>query len=149
MNRYRIKRKGRDDLVFRGELLARAHERNATPEHDFRLTLELYKTSVGSYILSSGLHFDNPLQNDIHGALAFDSPEDVVEFLMTEGKDLDNVIRNLVEKAAQSDKDFLPLLPVQPGSNQLHGPNKFVGKRAIPNPVSPLLRKSASETWNL
>ncbi|MFW5836411.1 MAG: hypothetical protein ACOCVM_00280 [Desulfovibrionaceae bacterium] len=94
-----MKRHHRQDLVFEGEIVARASERETDQGLSTWMDVILYKTRVGKFVLASNLHSDAPGDDQIAGALAFSSADDVQEFVNTEQLMHMDVVHLLMDRA--------------------------------------------------
>lgn len=81
MNEFRIKRNGKEDLVFTGEELVAVDDREWMGIAPNWWELRLYRTAVGKYILASTFHLNYPRRGQMHGAVVFSSRSDVGEYL--------------------------------------------------------------------
>jgi len=106
MKLFSLKRKGKEDLVFFGNLLARVDDRNCEDSLQYWVELSLYRTRVGKYILATSIHFRKHLETDFHGAVAFETAADLHEFLFKQGAGLHKVITRLLRQAEQNDRAF-------------------------------------------
>ncbi|MDK2955302.1 MAG: hypothetical protein PWQ57_798 [Desulfovibrionales bacterium] len=99
MQTCRVQRRHRQDLIFQGEILAQASERETDERLSQWMEVALYRTSVGKYMLVSNLHCDSNGAHKLSGCLSFHSPDDVEQFLHVEQVDHADVVRLLLERA--------------------------------------------------
>ncbi|ABB39638.1 hypothetical protein Dde_2843 [Oleidesulfovibrio alaskensis G20] len=81
MNEIKIKRNGKDDLVFTGEELVTVDDREWMGVAPNWWELKLYRSAVGKYILASTFHLNYPRRSRMYGAVVFSSKNDVAEYL--------------------------------------------------------------------
>lgn len=97
----RLPRQNREDLVFLGSHLAECSQCWETPKRELeQLTLSLYKTSIGKFVLSS--HYLIWKRNqliEIHRAICFSTLEDVCIFLEGERNHLGLMVDRLMDEA--------------------------------------------------
>lgn len=97
----RLPRQNREDLVFLGSHLAECSQCWETPKRELeQLTLSLYRTSIGKFVLSS--HYLIWKRNhlvEIHRAICFSTLEDVCIFLEGERDHLGLMVDRLMDEA--------------------------------------------------
>lgn len=108
MQKIRLKRTKRDDLVFSGVLLASVDDQDHGGSDFSWLKLLLYQTSTRAYILGVTLHwYSSSGRKDLSSAVAFDSIEDVREFLCREKcRYIAHLKDNLLKRAAKTKKAY-------------------------------------------
>ncbi|WP_052813153.1 hypothetical protein [Desulfonatronum thioautotrophicum] len=124
MQTIRLKRTGREDLVFSGMVLASVDNQDRNESNFSWLKLSLYQTSSEAYILGLTLHRYSPAGvNNLCSAVAFHSIEDIQEFLVQEKcRDISALVHKLVKEAVKTRKvlkcNNLPSI-LTPFDNQL------------------------------
>ncbi len=99
MDEIRIKRNGREELVFTGKELAAVEDHAWLGDAFNWRTLRLFRTSVGKYVLGSTLHMQYPRRMQTYSALIFSSKDDVGAYLRTcngSGMVVDALLRRAV-----------------------------------------------------
>lgn len=115
MNEIRIKRNERDDLVFRGERLVRLDDREWMGIAPNWWELILYRTEVGRYVLASVFHRNYPRGKTLYGALIFERPEDMRDYIIHDCNGPSMIADALLNRARRRLRDLdnpLPPLPV-------------------------------------
>ena len=107
MEEIRLKRNGREDFVFTGELLVTMDDRNLMGSTPNWWELTIYITSTGKYILGSTFHINYPKRKQMFGAICFSTPEGVREYLVTECNGPSMIADTLLARAARKDSAFL------------------------------------------
>jgi hypothetical protein len=112
MKEYSVKRNGKDDLVFSGELLVILDDRELMGVTPNWWELSLFKTCVGKYILASTFHINYPHRRKMHGAICFSSAENVRDYLTHDCNGPTMIADTLINRAARRDVAF-QFKPVQ------------------------------------
>lgn len=115
MQQFSLKRNGRDDLVFTGEKLVVVDDREWMGIAPNWWELTLYRTEVGRFILASVFYLNYPRRKVMHGALVFEDPDDVREYLLHGCNSPSMIADALVARARRRIRDLdtpLPPLPM-------------------------------------
>lgn len=115
MDEIRIKRNDRDDLVFKGERLVRVDDREWMGIAPNWWELTLYRTEVGRYVLASVFHRNYPRGKTLYGALLFERPEDVRDYIIHDCNGPSMIAEALLKRARRRLRDIdnpLPPLPI-------------------------------------
>jgi len=110
MQTVSLKRNGKEDLVFTGELLVSLDDRELMGVTPNWWELKLYKTTVGKFILSSTFHINYPSRRTLHGALSFSEAEHVQHYLVNECNGPSKIADEFITRAAKRDTSFRSLL---------------------------------------
>ncbi|MCG8532687.1 MAG: hypothetical protein MI749_18800 [Desulfovibrionales bacterium] len=116
MQTVSLKRNGKDDLVFTGELLVSLDDRELMGVTPNWWELKLYKTSVGKFILSSTFHINYPNRRTLHGALSFSEAEHVQHYLVNECNGPSKIADEFITRAAKRDVAFRDVMNKQRNS---------------------------------
>ena len=122
MQTVSLKRNGKDDLVFTGELLVSLDDRELMGVTPNWWELKLYKTSVGKFILSSTFHINYPNRRTLHGALSFSEAEHVQHYLVNECNGPSKIADEFITRAAKRDTAFRDVMSKQRGSSTYKEP---------------------------
>lgn len=108
MQKIRLKRTGRDDLVFTGALLATVDDQGRSESSFNWLKLSLYQTSTKAYILGFTLHrYSSAGHKNLSSAVAFASMEDIRDFLCREEcQEITDLLEILLKQATKTKKAF-------------------------------------------
>ncbi|GFM32237.1 hypothetical protein LN040_07995 [Desulfovibrio subterraneus] len=106
MREYSVKRNGKEELVFTGDLLVTLDDREWMGVTPNWWELTLYKTSVGKYILASTFHINYPGRRKMHGAISFSSAEAVRDYLVHDCNGPSMIAEALLARAARRDEAF-------------------------------------------
>ncbi len=106
MQKIRLKRSDRDDLVFTGTLLASVDDQYRNESNFSWLKLSLYQTSSKAYILGVTLHrYSSTGLKNLCSAVAFTSIEDIRDFLCRdECRDISELLDILLKQATKTKK---------------------------------------------
>ena len=113
MQTVSLKRNGKDDLVFTGELRVSLDDRELMGVTLNWWELKLYKTSVGKFILSSTFHINYPSRRTLHGALSFSEAEHVQHYLVNECNGPSKIADEFMNRAAKRDMAFRNMVTKQ------------------------------------
>ena len=122
MQTVSLKRNGKEDLVFIGELLVSLDDREVMGVTPNWWELKLYKTSVGKFILSSTFHINYPTRKTLHGALSFTEAEHIQHYLVNECNGPTKIAEEFINRAAKRDNAFRELTGRQKGSTAYNEP---------------------------
>ncbi len=106
MKEYAVKRNGKEELVFSGDLLVSLDDREWMGVTPNWWELSLYRSSVGKYILASTFHINYPSRRKLHGAICFSSAEAVREYLLHDCNGPSMIAEALLARAARRDDHF-------------------------------------------
>lgn len=124
MKEYSVKRNGKEELTFSGDLLVALDDRELMGVTPNWWELTLFKTSVGKYILASTFHINYPSRRQMHGAICFASADAVREYLTHDCNGPSMIAEALISRAARRDEAFRtkPLHVVPPSTFRLSVP---------------------------
>lgn len=106
MKEYAVKRNGKDDLIFSGELLVSIDDREWMGVTPNWWELSLFRTSIGKYILASTFHVNYPSRRKMHGAICFASATAVRDYLLHDCNGPSMIADALITRAARRDDSF-------------------------------------------
>ncbi|SIN99487.1 hypothetical protein [Halodesulfovibrio marinisediminis] len=122
MQTVSLKRNGKEDLVFTGELLVSLDDRELMGVTPNWWELKLYKTSIGKFILSSTFHINYPSRRTLHGALSFSKAEHLQHYLVNECNGPTKIADEFINRAAKRDQAFQAILNNQKGGSAFKQP---------------------------
>ena len=122
MKTVSLKRNGKENLVFTGELLVNLDDRELMGVTPNWWELKLYKTSIGKFILSSTFHINYPNRRTLHGALSFSEAEHLQHYLVNECNGPTKIADEFIHRAAKRDNAFQALLNTQKGGSSFKQP---------------------------
>lgn len=123
MQSVSLKRNGKEDLVFTGELLVSLDDRELMGVTPNWWELKLYKTSIGKFILSSTFHINYPNRRTLHGALSFSEAAHVQHYLVNECNGPTKIADEFINRAAKRDNAFQTLLSNQKSGSAFKQPS--------------------------
>lgn len=122
MQTVSLKRNGKENLVFTGELLVNLDDREVMGVTPNWWELKLYKTSIGKFILSSTFHINYPNRRTLHGALSFSEAEHLQHYLVNECNGPTKIADEFINRAAKRDNAFQAMLNNQKGGTSYKQP---------------------------
>ncbi|MEZ0576155.1 hypothetical protein [Halodesulfovibrio aestuarii] len=122
MQTVSLKRNGKENLVFTGELLVSLDDREVMGVTPNWWELKLYKTSIGKFILSSTFHINYPNRRTLYGALSFSEAEHLQHYLVNECNGPTKIADEFINRAAKRDNAFQTILNNQKGSTSYKQP---------------------------
>lgn len=106
MEKITLKRNGREDLVFLGEQLVAIDDRELMGVTPNWWELSLYRTDTKKYVLASTFHLNYPYRRKMYGAVCFNDPQGVREYLVNECNGPVMIAEALLSRAARRDSAF-------------------------------------------
>lgn len=115
MNRIRVQRNGKPDLLFSGMRLAHVDDREFTGFTENWMETSLYRSSMGQYVMASEFHVTSCGRRCVPTALVFASAQDLFDYLEIATRPLSPLAAELLRQASLEDPAFGlcgPLAPV-------------------------------------
>jgi len=106
MNKIRLQRHGKPDLLFTGDLLAMVDDREFSGFAENWMVTSLYRTSLGQYILFSEFHITSCGRRTIPTALVFATDRELLEFMEVDTRPLSSLSAELLRQASLQDEAF-------------------------------------------
>lgn len=119
MEEIKLKRNGKEELIFTGELLVSMDDRHLMGANPNWWELAIYKSTTGKYILASTFHLNYPRRKDMHGAISFTTPEGIREYLVRECNGPALIADTLLTRAGRRDSAFYTGPQKAPASHPL------------------------------
>lgn len=106
MEEINVKRTNNEDMNFIGKKLASIHYHDRSSEDINWWKMNLYKSLLGNFILSSTVKLNYIYKKDLQWAYSFPTTEDLESFLSLDGHIKGKYVKELLSSAADKDEAF-------------------------------------------
>jgi hypothetical protein len=106
MEEIRVRRTNNEDINFIGKKLASIHYHDRSSDDITWWKLDLFKSLLGNYILSSTVRLNYIYKKDLQWAYSFPTTEDLESFLTHDGHIKGRYVKELLSSAAEKDETF-------------------------------------------
>ncbi|WP_461208373.1 hypothetical protein [Desulfocurvus sp. DL9XJH121] len=106
MNKTRLQRYGKPDLLFNGSFLAHVDGRDITGFSEDWMETSLYRTALGQYILYSECIITSCGRRSIPVALVFAGAQDLLDYMEVGSRPLSPLTAELLRQASIEDEVF-------------------------------------------